>query len=172
MIDFYRKVNKFFKKFAKCDPCKRTSELITLFEPRPNNKTQKHHWTNAILEHTSIHHQRLPCGTKFLRVLIFAIFPAIRANKFPRIKIIVKKFFYAQFLACNHVTRRSCWWRVVVNCGHQYNIIFCRRIYMKIRFSSQRREMLLLLILTHHQHGSRDVACKPAIKTISIMNAR
>ena len=99
MIDFYRKVNKFFKKFAKCDPCKRTSKLITLFEPRPNNKTQKHHWTNAILEHTSIHHQRLPCGTKFLRVLIFAIFPAIRANKFPRIKIIVKKFFYAQFLA-------------------------------------------------------------------------
>ena len=29
----------------------------------------------------------MPCGTKFLRVLIFAIFPAIRKNKFPQIKI-------------------------------------------------------------------------------------
>ena len=34
---------------------------------------------------------------------------------------------------------------------------------MKIGFSSQRREMLLFLTLTHHQHGCRDVKCKPAI---------
>ena len=30
---------------------------------------------------------QIPCGTKFLRVLILAIFPAIRKNKFPQIKI-------------------------------------------------------------------------------------
>ena len=34
---------------------------------------------------------------------------------------------------------------------------------MKIGFSSHRREMLLFLTLTHHQHGRRDVMCKPAI---------
>ena len=37
----------------------------------------------------------LPCGTKFLRVLIFAflaIFPAIHKNKFPLIKITAKIF--------------------------------------------------------------------------------
>ena len=63
------------------------------------------------------------------------------------------------FLACNHVTRRPCWWCV----GGQYNIIFSRRIYMKIGFSFQRKEMLLFLTLTHHQHGRPDVTCKPAI---------
>ena len=65
------------------------------------------------------------------------------------------------FLACNRVTRRPCWWCV----GGQYNRIFSWRIYMKIGFSSQRREMLLFLTLTHHQHGRRDVTCKPAIDT-------
>ena len=37
----------------------------------------------------------LPCGTKFLRVLIFAffaVFPAIRKNKFPQIKITANIF--------------------------------------------------------------------------------
>ena len=37
----------------------------------------------------------VPCGEKFLRVLIFAIFavfPAIRKNKFPRIKIVEPTF--------------------------------------------------------------------------------
>ena len=28
----------------------------------------------------------IPCGTKFLRVLIFEVFPAICKNKFPQIK--------------------------------------------------------------------------------------
>ena len=35
---------------------------------------------------------KLPCGTKFLRVLIFAILPAIRRNKFPQIKITTNIF--------------------------------------------------------------------------------
>ena len=34
----------------------------------------------------------IPCGTKFLRVLIFAIFPAIRKSKFPQIKITANIF--------------------------------------------------------------------------------
>ena len=33
---------------------------------------------------------------------------------------------------------------------------------MKIGFSSQRREMLLFLTLTHHQYCCRDIKCKPA----------
>ena len=62
------------------------------------------------------------------------------------------------FLACNHVTRQSYW------CvGGHYNGMFFRRIYMKIGFSSRRREMLLFLTPTHHQYGCCDVKCKPAI---------
>ena len=34
----------------------------------------------------------IPCGTKFLRVLIFAIFPAIRKNHFPKITITTNIF--------------------------------------------------------------------------------
>ena len=54
----------------------------------------------------------------------------------------IEKVRYNQilFLAFNHVIRRLCWWCV----GGQHNRIFYRRIYMKIRFSSQRNEMLLL----------------------------
>ena len=36
------------------------------------------------------------------------------------------------------------------------------RIYMKIEFSSQRREMLLFLY--DHKHGRCDVTCKPAMQ--------
>ena len=35
---------------------------------------------------------KLPCGTKFLRVIIFAILPAICRNKFPQIKITTNIF--------------------------------------------------------------------------------
>ena len=54
----------------------------------------------------------------------------------------IEKVRYNQilFLACNRVIRRLCWWCV----GGQHNIIFYRRNYMKIGFSSQRNEMLLL----------------------------
>ena len=53
--------------------------------------------------------------------------------------------FQDEFLACSHLTRRPCWWCV----GGQYNRVCFRRIYMKIEFSSQRREMLFVL---DHQH--------------------
>ena len=64
------------------------------------------------------------------------------------------------FLAWNHVTRRSYWWCVG---GHYNRMFFFWRIYMKIGFSSRRREMLLFFTLTHHQYGCCDVKCKPAI---------
>ena len=48
-------------------------------------------------------------------------------------------------LACNHMTRRPRWWCV----GGQNNIIFSRRIYMKLGLSSQRREMFLFLTTKH-----------------------
>ena len=72
----------------------------------------------------------------------------------------MRAFTFHIFLACNHVTRRPCWWCI----GGQYNRFFFRRMDMKIEFNLQRREMLLFLTLTHHQHGRRHVKCKPAIK--------
>ena len=48
--------------------------------------------------------------------------------------------------------------------GDQYNRIFSRRIYMKIEFSSQTREMLLFLTTNMAAMTSR--ACKPAIHMV------
>ena len=59
----------------------------------------------------------------------------IHTEKYSPKSCVVK--FHVQFLVCNHVTRRPCW--------GQNKRIFPRRIYMKIEFSSQRREMLLFL---------------------------
>ena len=84
-----------------------------------------------------------------------------------RVKYRVELFFQsgdrnvAKFLACNHMTRRPCscmvcWWSI------QQNSVFSRRIYMKIGFSSQRKEILLFLTLTQHT-TTPDVTCKPAI---------
>ena len=61
---------------------------------------------------------------------------------------------------------RYSWLATMCQGGHvggQYNIIFSWRIYMKIGFSSQRREMLLFLTLTHHQHGCCDIMCNLAL---------
>ena len=45
------------------------------------------------------------------------------------------------FLVCNHVTRRPCW--------RPKQQIYYRRIYMKMEFSSQRREMLCSFLTTN-----------------------
>ena len=52
-------------------------------------------------------------------------------------KYLYEELFYSIFLICNHVTRRPCWWSTIE--------FFSWRIYMKIEFSFQRREMLLFL---------------------------
>ena len=53
-----------------------------------------HYTTETTKEQTGKVRDLLPCGTKFfgLRVLIFAVFPAIRKNKFPSIKITANIF--------------------------------------------------------------------------------
>ena len=43
----------------------------------------------------------------------------------------------SQFLVCNHVTRRPCWWSIQKK--------FLRKICIKTEFISQRRETLLFL---------------------------
>ena len=53
----------------------------------------------------------LPFGKNFLRVLIFAIFPAIRKNKFPKIKITANIFpakKYIVFSTQKYNTKKSC----------------------------------------------------------------
>ena len=40
--------------------------------------------------------------------------------------------------------------------------VFLKNLH-EIGFSSRRREMLMLLTLTHHQYGCCDTKCKPAI---------
>ena len=53
-----------------------------------------HYTTETAMEQVGKVRDLLPCGTKFfgLRVLIFAVFPAIRKNKFPSIKITANIF--------------------------------------------------------------------------------
>ena len=43
----------------------------------------------------------IPYGTKFLRVLIFAIFPAIGKNKFPQMEIIANIFSAKMYSGVN-----------------------------------------------------------------------
>ena len=60
----------------------------------------------------------LPCDMKFLRVLIFVIFPAICKNKFPQIKITASIFstkiysgeniLYLKFTTQKYSTKKSC----------------------------------------------------------------
>ena len=54
-----------------------------------------HYTTETTMEEMWKVRDLLPCGTKFLRlrVLIFAVFPAIRKNRFPPIKITVNIIF-------------------------------------------------------------------------------
>ena len=49
-------------------------------------------WSKTVVCSRNTWIMYLPCGTKFLRVLIFEIFPAIRKNKFPQIKTIANIF--------------------------------------------------------------------------------
>ena len=53
-----------------------------------------HYTTETTMEEMGKVRDLLACGTKFfgLRVLIFAVFPAIRKNKFPSIKITANIF--------------------------------------------------------------------------------
>ena len=53
-----------------------------------------HYTTETTMEQTGKVRDLLPCGTKFfgLRVLLFAVFPAIRKNKFPPNKNYRKHF--------------------------------------------------------------------------------
>ena len=65
----------------------------------------------------------IPCGTKFLRVLIFAIFSAICKNKFPQVKInIFPAKIYAgvntlwlKFVTQKYCTKKS-WVRSITTC--------------------------------------------------------
>ena len=53
-----------------------------------------HYTTETAMKQMGKVRDLVPCGTKFfgLRVLIFAVFPAIRKNKFPSIKITANIF--------------------------------------------------------------------------------
>ena len=71
----------------------RTGRFFSLFSSKIETSCQKNKKKH------SDHELEIPCGTKFLRVLIlsiFAIFPAIRKNNFPPKKL-TKTFFPHKF---------------------------------------------------------------------------
>ena len=73
-----------------------TGRFFSLFSSKIETSCQKKTKKHSDHEH---HELAIPCGTKFLRVLIlsiFAIFPAIRKNNFPPKKL-TKTFFPEQF---------------------------------------------------------------------------
>jgi len=49
---------------------------------------------------------KIPCGTKFLRVLIFVVFFAIYKNKFPQNKI-TAIFFRKNLLHCRNYVQKN-----------------------------------------------------------------
>ena len=63
-------------------------------------------------------------------------------------------FWSGQFLVCNHVTRRPCW-------GSKQKKLFWKNLHEnRVLFPEERNAFVL-----DHQHGRRDVTCKPAIET-------
>ena len=81
-------------------------------------------------------------STVYLNTQKYGLFCSLRLNLLSHRHT---NSFHMRVLACSHVTRRPCW-RCV---GGQYNTLFFRRIYMKMEFSSQRREMLFVLDYQH-----------------------
>ena len=64
-------------------------------------------------------------------------------------------FWSGQFLVCNHVTRRPCW-------GSKQKKLFWKNLHEnRVLFPEERNAFVL-----DHQHGRRDVTCKPAIETL------
>ena len=64
----------------------------------------------------------------------------------------VLKKSYELFLVCNHMTRRPCW-------GSKQKNISSKNLHEnRVQFPEKRNAFVL-----DHQHGCRDVTCKPAI---------
>ena len=89
----------------------------------------------------------LPCGTKFLRVLIFAffaVFPAIRKNKFPQIKITANIFpakiysrvntLWLKFATRKYNTKESCLFNHNLSLLFRNNeiLVYCLKICISI----------------------------------------
>ena len=78
------------------------------------DKPRENELARSLLDKQNI----IPCGKKFLRVLIFAIFPAICKNKFPQIKITANMFpakiysrvniLWLKFTTQKYSTKKSC----------------------------------------------------------------
>ena len=88
-----------------------------------------------------------PCGKKFLRVLIFAtfaVFPAIRKNKFPQIKIIAHTFpvkintkvniLQLKFATQKYCTTKSCLFNHNLPLSFRNNdiLVYCLKICIAI----------------------------------------
>ena len=54
MTDFYRKVNKFFQEFAKCDPCLTFELYNIIIKEKIIHQNFSCHLDKCILEHFSI----------------------------------------------------------------------------------------------------------------------
>ena len=85
------------------------------------------------------------CLRRLTFIILSGIKPAGRNSTADSTCLNFSTFFFFQL-------SRPCWWCV----GVQYNRTFFRIIYMKIGFSPRRRQMLLFLTLTQHQHDRRD----------------
>ena len=71
--------------------------------------------------------------------------------------IIERKGTPVLFLVCNHVTRRPCW-------GSKEKNISSKNLHEnRVSFPEERNAFVL-----DHQHGRRDVTCKPAIGEILV----
>jgi len=59
-------------------------------------------WLHPKLDeaHAELETNVIPCGTKFLSVLIFAVFSTVRKKKFPQNKITATFFFCKNLLHC------------------------------------------------------------------------
>ena len=93
-------------------------EVIKIFVQFHCLGSYRNDFVSSLLGLLSLNILVLPCGTKFLRVLIFAIFPAIQKNTFPQINITTNIFpakIYSRvnilrlkFATQKYSTKKSC----------------------------------------------------------------
>ena len=106
----------------------------------------------AIYYCTCTYNLYLPCGTKFLRVLMFAVFPAIRQNTFPRITITANIFpakiysrvniLQLKFATQKYSTKKSCLFDRNSSLSFRNNeiMVYCLKICVSITRAQEKRK--------------------------------
>ena len=121
-------------------------------------KKEQAHLSNCLIYNIIEDRERIEIPFPLILEMVYA-FPSAVNPIFPvqkrRIPVPILRPQDPLFLVCNHVTRRPCWG------SKQKNISLKNLHENRVQFPEESNAFVL-----DHQHGRRDVTCKPAIDNI------